>query len=357
MMSIPTRADILAFEKIGDPLADKVVDYLYQHKLRASNIWQLVQQQAAIGNPECQALYHEVCDVPDWVNWAAIEQGAQVFLRAAPVALVAFALGALPLTYAVPNIARVLASTKRLEQDAIRRLYETGSMVGDVLAKDGLRVNQVGFNSVLRVRLLHTFVRRHVAIKDAEQGLQLPLAINQAEMAWVACGFSHVVLVGLERLGVYISDDDRRAYHHLWRYSNHLMGVPNALLSDSPEHDARLYAQLKTVLCAPDDCGRLLTDTLANSFASQPPFFLPRRELGVLGSIVIPDQDLVEGLGFKLYPERHLLPVVKTMVYAASRSTRLAKTTSAELGRQYIRYVLQSGLKGRMADFQMQGAH
>ena len=358
IVPIPTRAKILDFEKIGDPLADAVVDYLYQHKLRATNIWQLVQQQAQAGSKECQALCDEVFSVPEWVDWQQIERGAQVFLRSAPLALVAFALGALPLTYAVPNIARVLASTKRLEQDAIRRLYETGSMVADVLAKGGLKADGVGLNSVLRVRLLHTFVRRHVGIDDAKKGLNLPLAINQAEMAWVACGFSYVVLVGLERLGVYLTDDDKRAYHHLWRYANYLMGVNPALLADSPAQDALLYAQLKTVLCAPDDCGRLLTDTLAKSFAGQPPFFLPRRELGVLGSIVIPDKDLTQGLGFNLYPERHLLPLVKAVVYTASRTSTLATAQVADWGRDYIRYVLDDGLKGRMADFQMQmGAH
>ncbi|MCC6374362.1 MAG: DUF2236 domain-containing protein, partial [Moraxellaceae bacterium] len=244
-MSYLSTQTILDFEKIGDPLADAAVDYLYKHKLRATNIWQLVQEQAQAGSTECQALCDEVFTVPEWVDWQQIERGAQVFLRSAPLALVAFALGALPLTYAVPNIARVLASTKRLEQDAIRRLYETGSMVADVLAKGGLKADGVGFNSVLRVRLLHTFVRRHVVIDDAKKGLNLPLAINQAEMAWVACGFSHVVLVGMEKLGVYLTDDDRRAYQHLWRYANYLMGVPEVLLSESPQEDAQRYQQLK----------------------------------------------------------------------------------------------------------------
>lgn len=356
-MSHLSTQTILAYQKIGDPLADAAVDYLYKHKLRATNMWELVQQQAQLGNNPCVALYEEATTVPTWVNWQQIEQGAQVFLRSAPVALIAFALGALPLTYAVPNIARVLASTKRLEQDAIRRLYETGSMVADVLAKDGLKASSVGFNSILRVRLLHTFVRRHVVIDDAKKGLSWPLAINQAEMAWVACGFNHVVLAGMETLGVYLTNADREAYHHLWRYANYLMGVPEALLSQSPQEDAQRYQQLKLALCAPDDCGRLLTDTLANSFAGQAPFFLPRRELAVLSSLVIPDADLVKGLGVNLYPERHLLPLVKAFVYSTSRTTHFAKNQVADWGRDYIKYVLDDGLKGRMADFQMHNAH
>ena len=49
---------------------------------------------------------------------------------------------------------------------------------------------------------------------------------------------SYVVLTGLERLGVYLTDDDKRDYHHMWRYANYLMGVNPALLADSPAQDA-----------------------------------------------------------------------------------------------------------------------
>ena len=56
-MSHLSTQTILDYQKIGDPVADAVVDYLYQHKLRATNIWQLVQQQAQAGNAQCQAFF------------------------------------------------------------------------------------------------------------------------------------------------------------------------------------------------------------------------------------------------------------------------------------------------------------
>lgn len=356
-MSQLSTQTILDYQKIGDPVADAVVDYLYQNKLRATNIWALVQEQAQLGSQPCMVLYEEVTTVPTWVNWQQIEHGAQVFLRSAPIALIAFALGALPLTYAPPNIARVLAATKRLEQDVIRRLYETGSMVAAVLAKDALRPQGTGVNSVLRVRLMHTFVRRHVEINDKKQGLSLPLAINQAEMAWVACGFSHVVLAGMQKLGVYLTEDDCTAYHHLWRYANYLMGVPEALLSDSYQEDAQHYQQLKNVLCTPDDCSRLLTHALHQSFVGQAPFYLPYRQLEALSSILIDDNTLAQQLGMILHPEVKLLPLLNKPVYLASRLSHIISKKSAQWGEQYIHHVLEEGLQGRMADFQTQMSH
>ena len=56
-----------------------MVDYLYKNKLRAPNIWQLVQQQAQAGSKEYQTLCDEVFSVPEWVDWQQIERGAQVF--------------------------------------------------------------------------------------------------------------------------------------------------------------------------------------------------------------------------------------------------------------------------------------
>lgn len=356
-MSQLSTQTILDYQKIGDPVADAVVDYLYQNKLRATNIWALVQEQAQLGSQPCMVLYEEVTTVPTWVNWQQIEHGAQVFLRSAPMALIAFALGALPLTYAPPNIARVLAATKRLEQDVIRRLYETGSMVAAVLAKDALRPQGTGVNSVLRVRLMHTFVRRHVEINDKKQGLSLPLAINQAEMAWVACGFSHVVLAGMQKLGVYLTEDDCTAYHHLWRYANYLMGVPEALLSGSYQEDAQHYQQLKHVLCTPDDCSRLLTHALHQSFVGQAPFYLPYRQLEALSSILIDDNTLAQQLGMILHPEVKLLPLLNKPVYLASRLSHIISKKSAQWGEQYIHHVLEEGLQGRMADFQTQMSH
>lgn len=356
-MSQLSTQTILDYQKIGDPVADAVVDYLYQNKLRSTNIWALVQEQAQLGSQPCMALYEEVTTVPTWVNWQQIEHGAQVFLRSAPMALIAFALGALPLTYAPPNIARVLAATKRLEQDVIRRLYETGSMVAAVLAKDALRPQGTGVNSVLRVRLMHTFVRRHVEINDKKQGLSLPLAINQAEMAWVACGFSHVVLAGMQKLGVYLTEDDCTAYHHLWRYANYLMGVPEALLSGSYQEDAQHYQQLKNVLCTPDDCSRLLTHALHQSFVGQAPFYLPYRQLEALSSILIDDNTLAQQLGMILHPEVKLLPLLNKPVYLASRLSHIISKKSAQWGEQYIHHVLEEGLQGRMADFQTQMSH
>lgn len=356
-MALLTIHDIHRYEKMGDPLADTVVDYLYQHQLRATNIWALVQDQARLGSAPCAALYEEISHVPSWVNWAQIEHGAHIFLRSAPVALAAFTLGALPLTYAPPNIARVLASTRRLEHDVIRRLYETGSMVAAVLAKDALKPNGTGVNAIMRVRLMHTFVRRHVSINDAKQGLTLPLAINQAEMAWVACGFSHVVLNGMQKLGVNLNADDCRAYHHLWRYANYLMGVPDALLTSSPSADALRYQQLKQALCAPDDCSRKLTAALHQGLAGQAPFYLPQRTLEALSLLVIDDAVLSQPLGIPERMETQLLPLLSKPVYAASSLARLMDNKTAQWGRQYLHYVLEQGLQGRMADFQMQMAH
>lgn len=69
---------------------------------------------------------------------------------------------------------------------------------------------------------------------------QFGLPINQADQGWTLGLFSSVLLRGLRRLGVRVTEDESRAVMHLWKYVGWLVGVGDDFLRDTESEQDRL---------------------------------------------------------------------------------------------------------------------
>uniref|UniRef100_V5E3X5 ER-bound oxygenase mpaB/mpaB'/Rubber oxygenase catalytic domain-containing protein n=2 Tax=Kalmanozyma brasiliensis (strain GHG001) TaxID=1365824 RepID=V5E3X5_KALBG len=142
------------------------------------------------------------------------------------------------------------------------RLLETTQFVLDVVEKAGsLRPPSLaekaspssgcaspdsggeGWQSAVRVRLLHTIVRRRVlklvdkrrndpsdvggAVYDVEKN---GVPINQEDLLGTLCAFSTAPLAMLQRIGVQPTAQERKDYIALWRHVGFYMGIEPALL-------------------------------------------------------------------------------------------------------------------------------
>ena len=100
---------------------------------------------------------------PAWLNWEQVRQGQQVFLKHYGSAALGLLYVSLIGGFAAPKITKVLDATAYMtkHRDATwRRLNETFEMVVDCLDDDdSLLCGNRGFNSVLKVRFLHSRVR------------------------------------------------------------------------------------------------------------------------------------------------------------------------------------------------------
>jgi hypothetical protein len=110
-----------------------------------------------------------------------------------------------------------------------RRLAETFQMIAHAMNGSVDDFDQT-LADVVRVRLLHGMVRYRI-LKGRSKTNDDDVPINQEDSLITLLGFSFGVLYCVEeRMHIRLSDDDKQAYLHLWRYIGWVIGVEDDLL-------------------------------------------------------------------------------------------------------------------------------
>lgn len=358
MLTLPIDPKLIAHhERIGDPLADPVADLVFRKKPAGKDLLAFAEAEAAVGDEACAAFIAAAHQVPAWVDFSIMQPGAELFLRNSLASVAVFVLHSLLLTYIPVNMARVLIHTGRLRGQLLRRLYETATMVRDVLEPGALKPGNAGWRSVLRVRILHALVRRSI-LRGGRWTFEMQ-PINQTELAQTGTLFGFVVADGLERLGLPVSGEEKDSYQHLWRYANWLQGVPEVLQATSHEDEGRLHRQLAEQFYFPDANSFALIDALLGGLDMQAPFFMPRPVLSAFSASLL-DKTVAERIGLKADGvPKAMLGLLQTALPIAGLRYRLVpalRQLELEVGKQYFNDLIKRGLDGVAADYAAQGA-
>jgi mpaB/rubber oxygenase-like protein len=97
------------------------------------------------------------------------------------------------------------------------------------------------------------------------------LPINQEDLAGTLMSFSSIVVDGLERLGVTLSDSDREAYLHCWLVAGHLLGIRQELLPPNFDSAQALAAAVARRQFGPCPEGKEMTKALVQMMANTLP--------------------------------------------------------------------------------------
>lgn len=263
------------YRTIGDPEMDELLEHLatktadgcgggafddvIAHCMDEYNI------SKTYDSPSFQ-FYSHYYNVPDWVDYDKIQRGINVFLAYLPAAGCALFYRSLVGGFSIPKIAAVLVATRylvpnettdqskeRIDRDRRRseeRLIDTGGFLAccfapppsnvdndsdnQQLSAASLRPGGRGWESALRVRVLHAKVRRSLLRRiNPQWNVDMNgVPINQEDMAATLLAFSVNVLLGIELAsGRPLNGNDQHDYLALWRYLGWLLGV------DTPEGD------------------------------------------------------------------------------------------------------------------------
>ncbi|MDP3970030.1 MAG: oxygenase MpaB family protein [Nocardioides sp.] len=190
-------------------------------------------------------------EVPAWVDWEVLEQGAAVYRRfgqnAADVLLQLSLVGG----YRFGGPPDLLVATGGLTGGtARRRLAETQTWTTSLSEPGALRRDGEGWRLTVHVRAMHALVNAAFERSDRWDVDRWGLPINQADQAATLGLFDAAVLLGVRTLGVPVSTADSRAVMHLWRYVGWLLGVDEQWLVTSERDRHRLNYHL---LRAQDD--------------------------------------------------------------------------------------------------------
>ncbi|KAJ3275511.1 hypothetical protein HDV01_000338 [Terramyces sp. JEL0728] len=195
-----------------------------------------------------QELKEHLYSVPKWVDMESVQRGKKFFWLQLPFLLFSFLYISLHMHYFVPRINSTLTKTGYLlnPKVVLRRLYETTKFVMECMAsKNSLAVNSSGWNTIVKVRCLHSSVRARL---EARKTIDTSEAfVNQSDMGHTLAAFAFSIL-GLPMIGIKVSRQNLEDYFHLWRYIGYYIGVRDDInplaqpIEDLLDHFLQFYA-------------------------------------------------------------------------------------------------------------------
>jgi len=267
----PTNAQVEGFVKygsVGDPPADALVAAMKgpgSKDLRGQFDRALATGIESVEDaPQVlRDFFAAVDEVPYWVDPDKLLRGAEVTNRLGPLLAPSLLVG-LALTYTTPDGNAVLLRAGDTKSKAGTRAVETLSWLAEVTTPGNLGRGKQGYQSTVRVRLTHAFLRSGMPQRadwDPER-----FAVHQQVFSSVIVAFTVVpVVVGL-MAGNRYSRRDREAVVHLWRYIAFMVGVHPNLIPATESDTARLLWMFLDSVIAPDDDSLLLNTALIEAY-------------------------------------------------------------------------------------------
>lgn len=208
--------------------------------------------------------------LPKWADMSRVRSGEKVFSLFGPEIFMLLNVSSLPLCYTCAKGAQVLYDTGRLlthngDIDPLaRRLMETAQMVVNVLSEGGLSKGGKGVITLQKVRLIHASIRYYLK-KGEYHGTKWNVAhfgepINQEDLAGTLMSFGPVILNGLKKLNVGLSEKQQSDYMHCWKVVGHLMGIDPELLPDKYAEGFGLATAILEHQAASSEAGTALTN-------------------------------------------------------------------------------------------------
>lgn len=258
-----------------DPLADRAVADLMRDK-HSSQFREVLYSltvnsyELPEGLPKSVEHFLETTrQLPRWANLKLMQQGQRFLEGNISDLLLMLGLVSLPFDYAAANGAQVLYLSERLRKNPAKRLAETGQYVLDVGEKDGFGPEGKAICSAQKVRLTHAAIRYHIEQKG-EWNENWGKPVNQEDMAGTNLSFSVLPIRGMRKIGVEVTQEDARAYIHLWNVANHIMGVDEQLLPDTTKEAFWLVKRISERQHATSEAGRELTKSLLTVIPESP---------------------------------------------------------------------------------------
>ncbi|WP_370087461.1 oxygenase MpaB family protein [Ekhidna sp.] len=296
-------ADLLAsFRNITDPLADQTIEKIIESgkKEHVNQMMMMLFRNESFEKGMFSTLGDDVSKVldayiettqklPDWAEPQKIKDGERLFSLYGPEIFMLLNVSSLPLCYTCANGAQVLYDTGRLLvhnnniDPLARRLMETAQMVVNVLAEGGLSPQGKGLVTVQKVRLIHASIRYYLKQKRQFDTKKFGEPINQEDLAGTLMSFGPVILSGLRKLNVKLSDAEENNYMHCWRVVGYLMGIDERLLPDNYRDGFELATRILKNQSSESEAGKALTDSCiqfinylipGNAFSEVPAYFM-----------------------------------------------------------------------------------
>lgn len=321
----------------GDPPADAVVVAVAAqgHHLAVGQLMRWLADTHAFdtaGQPEVVGqFFADYAQLPSWADRARMQRGMAFFQQHAGAIGLALGTLSLPYTYLGANGIQLLWLTERIKTDTSRRLQETGEWVFAVneprnwldTSADAKPRKAIAYT--LKIRLIHAAARWYAYQAKTDGAPRWNTAwgvpVCQEDMVGTIGAFSYIVLRGLRKMGVSISETEEEDYLHHINVIGYLNGVSETLLPRNLREAFHLDKLIARRQFGTSEAGRGLTKALLDAIATisskpsarnlaaaQMRFFLGNEHADMLGIPDVPVEASLMGIVNRLPIFPKLIP-------------------------------------------------
>ena len=249
----------------GDPAADAFIKYVFADQERKHQLRHWLEGKATAADLDAMfpgfGFLAGAGDLPVWADKKLISAGQAFFAQHAQDIMTLLGLLSLPYCYTAADGAMVLYLSEKIRNQTTKRLYDTAVFVWDVMAPEAFFKGGSAFSDILRIRLVHAAVRFYT-LQSGTWDEKLGIPINQEDMAGTNLSFSLIVVRGLRKLGVQISNPQQIAFLHLWKVVGSLSGLDEDLLPENGKMAIQLDLAIKKRQFRSSTHGQELTKSL-----------------------------------------------------------------------------------------------
>ena len=255
---------------IGDPAMDQVVDDLAgvpradaSRFIRAG----MEQQADALANaPRSLRDFFVDSPPPDppWLDHDAFTPGIRGFHGNVPSIFAAFVTATLIDGFST-LIAKSFVQTGRVFDAGVRRLRQNNRHQVEIFMPGGLQREGDGWKLSVRIRLVHAQVRRLLRESGEWDDAEFGTPLSAAHLGFAIANFSARTAHHAMSLGATFTREEAESFCAVWRYTGHLMGIPDTILFTN--RDDALHLHKIGAICEPPptDDSIIMANALINS--------------------------------------------------------------------------------------------
>ena len=234
---------------IGDPELDPVMDELAElppadmHRFIRAGVEQ-DDETTLKRAPQVLRDFFDDVEVPDWVDFEAFKPGQRAFYKNMSNMLIAYAIGSAVEGFStlVSKSFSITGRVTGLGPGAERRLRQNNRQMVETYYPGGLLRDGEGWKVSMRIRFIHARMRKLLADSELWDHAAWGTPLSAAHIGGIALytfsirQFEHAISMGSA-----ISWEERESIVKIWRYTGHLLGVPEAILFTSETEARRIY--------------------------------------------------------------------------------------------------------------------
>jgi ER-bound oxygenase mpaB/B'/Rubber oxygenase, catalytic domain len=163
--------------------------------------------------------------LPAGVDLERVRRGEAVYMRHAFTGALVLLAKSLPEGYQAPCLTEILMISRDLVRSPYDRLLGVLQMLVRVCSIHGFQPAGAVVLTAQKMRLLHAGVRTLVPRHRPRYEEHYGVPVNHEDMLATLIAFSYLVVDGLQRLEVGLTDDEAEDYYYLWQVFARMVGI------------------------------------------------------------------------------------------------------------------------------------